>query len=114
MFIGGLFGFTEVIFRLTEVEIDIRVYFWLNLCYNRGMKLEKRADKFMFFATVFMLAFVFGVTMAKNMMVDTFAETEEGIYEEQEEHFVTFYDDGGKLTIKTTAKTVKEALDKVG
>ena len=78
------------------------------------MKLEKRADKFMFFATVFMLAFVFGVTMAKNMMVNTFAETEEGIYEEQEEHFVTFYDDGGKLTIKTTAKTVKEALDKAG
>ncbi|MBQ6410083.1 G5 domain-containing protein [Candidatus Saccharibacteria bacterium] len=78
------------------------------------MKLDHKLDKIMFLGIVFMLAFVFGVTFAKNMMVNTYAETEDGIYEEAEEHFVTFYDNGEKLTIKTTARTVKEALDKAG
>ena len=78
------------------------------------MKLDYKPDKIMFFATVFLLAFIFGVTFAKNMMVNTYAENEDGIYEEAEEHFVTFYDEGKKLTVKTTAKTVKEALDKAG
>lgn len=79
-----------------------------------SMKLNHKLDKMLFLATVFLLAFVFGVTFAKNTFVNTYAETEDGIYEEQDEHFVTFYDDGKKLTIKTTAKTVKEALDKAG
>lgn len=61
-----------------------------------------------------MLAFVFGVTFAKNLSVNTYADNESGVYEEQEEHFVTFYDEGEKLTVKTSAKTVKEALDKAG
>lgn len=78
------------------------------------MKLNHKLDKMLFLATVFLLSFVFGVTFAKNMSVNTYAENENGIYEETEEHFVTFYDDGKKLTIKTTAKTVKEALDKAG
>ena len=78
------------------------------------MRLDRKADKIMFFATVFMLAFVFGVTIAKNMMVNTYAEGEDGVYEVNDEHFVTFYDNGEKLTVKTTAKTVKEALDKAG
>lgn len=78
------------------------------------MKLNHKLDKIMFLGIVFMLAFVFGVTFAKNMSVNTYAENESGIYEETEEHFVTFYDDGKKLTVKTTAKTVKEALDKAG
>ncbi len=79
-----------------------------------GMKLDHKLDKIMFLGIVFMLAFVFGVTFAKNMMVNTYAETEDGIYEEAEEHFVTFYDNGEKLTVRTTARTVKEALDKAG
>jgi len=78
------------------------------------MRLSHKTDKILFLATIFLLAFVFGVTFAKNTFVNTYAETEEGIYEEAEEHFVTFYDDGKKLTVKTTAKTVKEALDKAG
>lgn len=78
------------------------------------MKLDHKLDKIMFLGIVFMLSFVFGVTFAKNLSVNTYAETEDGIYEEAEEHFVTFYDDGNKLTVKTTAKTVKEALDKAG
>lgn len=79
-----------------------------------SMKLNHKLDKIMFLATVFMLAFVFGVTAAKNLMTNTFAQSEDGIYEEQDEYFVTFYDDGTKLTVKTNARTVKEALDKAG
>ena len=78
------------------------------------MRLSHKVDKVMFLATVFLLAFVFGVTFAKNAMVNTYAENEEGVYEEAEEHFVTFYDNGEKLTVKTNARTVKEALDKAG
>ena len=44
------------------------------------MKLDHKLDKIMFLGIVFMLAFVFGVTFAKNMMVNTYAETEDGIY----------------------------------
>lgn len=76
------------------------------------MRLDKKLDRVMLFGTIFLLAFVFGVTMAKNANVNTYAESESGIYEEQDEHFVTFYDDGEKLTVKTTATTVGEALKK--
>lgn len=78
------------------------------------MKLDKKLDRVMLFAIVFSLAFVFGLTLAKNALVNTYAEGEDGVYEEQDEHFVTFYDDGKKLIVKTTARTVKEALDKAG
>ena len=78
------------------------------------MKLDRKLDRVMLFATIFLLAFVLGTTLAKNMLVNTYAEAEDGVYEETEEHFVTFYDDGEKLTVKTTARTVKEALDKAG
>lgn len=90
------------------------IYFLAILCYNGSMKLDKKLDRVMLFAIVFLLAFIFGVTMAKNLTINTFAETEEGIYEEHDDHFVTFYDDGVKLTVKTNARTVKEALDKAG
>ena len=78
------------------------------------MKLDKKLDRVMVLITAFMMAFTFGVTMAKNLNVDTYAEDETGVYEEQEEHFVTFYDNGEKLIIKTNAHTVKEALEKAG
>lgn len=78
------------------------------------MKLERRTDKILLLATIFMLASVFGAMAARNVMLDTYAETESGVYEEQDEYFVTFYDNGEKLTIKTNARTVKEALDKAG
>ena len=76
------------------------------------MKLDKKLDRVMALLTAFMMAFVFGVTMARNMTGNTYAENEEGIYEEADEHFVVFYDDGEKLIVKTNARTVKEALDK--
>ena len=78
------------------------------------MKLNRRIDKIMLLATVFLLSAVLGATLAKNATVNTYAENEYGIYEEQDEYFVTFYDDGQRLTVKTNARTVKEALDKAG
>lgn len=78
------------------------------------MKLGRRADRVLLIATIFCVAFVFGMTIVKNTTVNTYAESEDGIYEEHEEHFVTFYDNGEKLTVKTAAATVKEALDKAG
>ena len=76
------------------------------------MKLDRKFDKIMLLATVFLLSAVLGATLAKNAMVNTYAENESGIYEEQDEYFVTFYDDGQKLTVKTNARTVREALEK--
>ncbi len=78
------------------------------------MKLDRKLDRVMALLTVFLLAFVFGVTMARNMTTNTYAENEAGVYEEADEHFVVFYDDGEKLIVKTNARTVKEALDKAG
>lgn len=78
------------------------------------MELKRRTDKILLLVTIFMLASVFGAMAARSVMSNTYAETESGVYEEQDEYFVTFYDDGGKLTVKTNARTVKEALDKAG
>lgn len=78
------------------------------------MKLKRGSNKAMFLLVVFLISFIFGTTMAKNTLVNTYAEGEDTIFEDTEEHFVTFYDDGAKLTVKTNARTVKEALDKAG
>lgn len=78
------------------------------------MKLDKKLDRVMVLLTIFLLSFVFGVTMAKNMSANTYAENESGIFEESEEHYVVFYDDGEKLIVRTNAATVKQALDKAG
>ncbi len=90
-------------------------FIFLAMCaIIKHMKLDLRADRVLLIATVFCIAFVFGITAVKNTMVNTYAESENGVYEEHEEHFVTFYDNGEKLTVRTTAATVKEALDKAG
>ena len=52
--------------------------------------------------------------MASHSHHDTYADNESGVYLETDNHFVTFYDSGDKLTVKTTAATVKEALDRAG
>lgn len=78
------------------------------------MKSIRRVDRVLLIATVFMLSAVFGAMTAKNALINTYAEGENGVYEEQDEHFVTFFDEGKKLTIRTTAGTVSEALEKAG
>ena len=78
------------------------------------MELKRGFDKAMFLLIVFLISFVIGTTMAKNALINTYAEGEDTIFEEHDEYFVTFYDSGEKLTVKTNARTVKEALDKAG
>lgn len=78
------------------------------------MKLKCGSNRLMFLLIVFLISFVIGTTMAKNALINTYAEGEDTVFEDVEEHFVTFYDDGGKLIVKTNARTVKEALDKAG
>ena len=78
------------------------------------MELKRGTNRLLFLLIVFLISFIIGTTAAKNALVNTYAEGEDMVFEEKEEHFVTFYDDGDKLTVKTNARTVKEALDKAG
>ena len=77
------------------------------------MRLPRNIDKALVLVTAFILAFVGGFSVNYNNH-DTFAGNESGIYEEAEEYFVTFYDEGDKLTVKTDAPTVGEALKRAG
>ncbi len=54
--------------------------------------------------------------LVKIRATDTFAEgpDETAIFETNGAKFVTFYDDGEKLTVKTEAATVEEALERAG
>lgn len=53
-------------------------------------------------------------TVFKQITKNTFAEEENGSYHVSESHFVTFYDQGKKHTVKTSAETVGEALTQAG
>ncbi len=75
------------------------------------MRLKRNLDRIFILITVFTLAFVFAF-MANRDNSTSFAVDESGVYEEAEEHFVTFYDDGEKLVVKTDAETVKEAIER--
>lgn len=75
------------------------------------MRLSKKFDQALTAMLIFVVALVFGAFLswgAKN----TFADNEDGIYVESENHFVTFYDNGEKLIVKTNAETVGEALSR--
>ena len=59
------------------------------------------------------LAFVlFSGCLIKLYSMNTYAEGE--TFEAHEAKFVTFYDDGDKLTVKTDAATVEEAIERAG
>ena len=76
------------------------------------MKLSRSLDK-VFTAFAVLLGFLFiGVLISSTRL--TYAGNESGIYEPKEDYFVTFYDNGDKLTVKTTAETVAEALERAG
>lgn len=86
-----------------------RNYLW----YNCRMRLPRNIDRILLLTTIFILSFVF-TFMFQHNSVDTYAEAENQTYEVAEEHFVTFYDDGEKLIVKTNAETVAEAIERVG
>lgn len=77
------------------------------------MKLARNFDRALLIVTVFLMSFVLSF-MANQNNHDTFADNESGVFVEAEEYFVTFYDEGKKLTVKTSAATVGEALKRAG
>ena len=76
------------------------------------MKLSRTLDKVFAVFAVF-LGFVF-VGILISGAKTTYAGNESGVYEMRDENFVTFYDDGEKLIVKTDAETVGEALKRAG
>ena len=77
------------------------------------MKLAKRFDQALGVILTVSLVIIFAVIV--NVTVkNTFAEENNpnGITLEQGSKFVTFYDDGEKLIVRTTASTVGEAIER--
>ena len=65
------------------------------------------------FTTFVVVMGIFFACLLKMANTSTFAEGEDAfIYDGAGAKFVTFYDDGEKLTVKTEARTVKEALER--
>ena len=79
------------------------------------MRLPKNYVKMsLIISGVVILSFIFGTVM-KNITQNTFAENEDSANQTlSETHHVVIYDQGKKLTIKTDAITVGEALDRAG
>lgn len=77
------------------------------------MRLSGKIDQVLTMFLIISVALVMGVLISAGAK-NTFAESEEGIYQDSAEHFVTFYNNGEKLTVKTDATTVKDALDRAG
>ena len=80
------------------------------------MKLSKRIDRIML-GFIFVVIAIVVCSMLSLQHNRTFAESEmenEGVFETNGAKFVTFYDNGKKLTVKTDARTVGEALERAG
>lgn len=76
------------------------------------MKLSKKFDQALVLVIVVALALFFGCFLKINS-ASTFADGEDNnLVQEVDNKYVTFYDNGSKLIVKTDAKTVKEALDR--
>ena len=77
------------------------------------MRLSRKIDQALGFVVAISLIVVFGVLIGLTAR-NTFAEGEntQDSYLAEGAKFVTFYDDGEKLTVKTDAKTVKEAIER--
>ena len=83
------------------------------MCYNGGMKLSRSVEKVLMLLTAFLLVFVL-TFVANKSGLRAVAENEEGTFVLSESNFVTFYDNGKKLTVRTDAKTVGEAIARAG
>lgn len=73
------------------------------------MKLSKKIDRALILVAT-MTAVILFACLLKFTSTPTFAEGEDGIYTEISEKHVTFYDNGSKLTVKTDATTVEDAI----
>lgn len=79
------------------------------------MKLSRKVDLTLVLFVLIAVFAIFGVFLSAYSR-DTFADSEEdnGIYETEGAKYVSFYDDGEKLTVKTEAKTIGDALSRAG
>lgn len=81
------------------------------------MKLTKKFDRaiiLVIFAVFLLLTSCFVKIKANSTYAEEAAAAESGVFETLGAKYVTFYDDGEKLTVKTEAKTVQEALERAG
>lgn len=77
------------------------------------MQLEKSLNKTLAGFVAVLLVFVFSVIYLVSTK-HTYAEGEGESFVSADGYFVNFYDAGETLTVKTTAKTVGEAVERVG
>ena len=91
----------------------IFVVFYTEYGIIRGMKLSRTLDRVLVILTFVSLVVVFGC-LIKTYSKKSYAEGDVSTYETVGARFVTFYDEGQKLTVKTEAKTVGDALDRAG
>ena len=75
------------------------------------MELSRKFDKILY-VLIALVMVVFSGCLIKIYATNTYAEGD--IYAAEGAKFVTFYDGGGKLTVKTTATTVGEAIERAG
>lgn len=75
------------------------------------MRLSRKIDQALILVGTIVLVLFFGFAI-KNNVRSTFADGSDSTYTESDSHFVTFYDEGDKLIVKTEAKTVAEALER--
>lgn len=76
------------------------------------MRLSRKIEQALGMVVAISLVVVFAVLIGVFSR-KTFAEGDEDVYTVGEAKFVTFYDDGQKLTVKTDAGTVGEALSRM-
>lgn len=77
------------------------------------MKLETSFDKTVALLVLASFMLFFSIIYTANMRT-TYAEGEDTVVAVTDDYFVNFFDDGEKLTVKTSAKTVGEALERAG
>ena len=75
------------------------------------MELSRKFDKILY-VLIALVMVVFSGCLIKIYATNTYAERD--TYAAEGAKFVTFYDGGGKLTVKTTATTVGEAIERAG
>jgi len=75
------------------------------------MRLTKTFDRLLVIVTIFSLGLIFATFLAKKTP-DTFAEDGTETVTSSEYHHITIYDQGEKISIKTNAKTVEEAISR--
>ncbi len=81
------------------------------------MKLTKKFDRaiiLVIFAVFLLFTGCFFKIKANNTFAEEAETAENGTFQTLGAKYVTFYDNGEKLTVKTGAKTVQEALDRAG